>query len=602
MSSFYNTNHQGDRVTPPPVLPPVEKPAEAPTEENPPVEATLPAVNAPIETTATPPAESAPEAPATPSPTVVPPTPVPPKPKVPPRPAFTDDRLLQGFNTAHPMACGKLNRDLQLGLDPTHFIHLQELFGQILRREPTIGELRLLCALHLSHRERPHRVAVSGLNTDSEALSETWTHMMTTHETLCRGLGTHESVTPPCTLEDALLLIPRYLRRRKSYTATDPTAMVEDTLVLSAPAEAAVAVAAGYKWVAEIPAIMAGEPPRQVYRRYASAKKAAPTGKVPSRTGDLLIAARRAPLSTMEIFLETTLARGSLCDIRPIAHRSPLHTVLDLCPSADLFADRFRFFSPEIPAPKPGRLAVDALCHIPTAEVGYAHFILRIPAGKAAEVCQALGQVGVVTVVLGSVSHQDNTILRAQVPATSTYIPVVTLPSRVLREAPAARLCTYRVEATRTEPSPAPEVNEVTYLSLQTPGSPETIAVATAALSLPATSSGYGAAQDTVTAVTTALTEAGIPKAAVTLSVSIICHEADDTTGLPCPGSRTLEAICGLYQVAAEQELWLADPSLMVEPAFVSNTAPGDPPAALTLTVTAWAYSPALTHKSRSRR
>ena len=124
-------------------------------------------------------------------------------------PAFVttlrDDMLVRDLRGDHSRALlPRLNADLSMQLSPPVYDRIRDYFRLTARRDPTIGELRLLDALDRCGKDTPARIAPGELITHTPALAETWADMMGLHGTLW-GVGTamrgREIVaTPPCTL------------------------------------------------------------------------------------------------------------------------------------------------------------------------------------------------------------------------------------------------------------------------------------------------------------------------------------------------------------------------------------------------------------------
>ena len=155
---------------------PVEASADAAS--LPPSEATRPTETAdtPTETPAASPVGTPP---------VMPPKPEPPMPW---------PIVVRRFTGAPIEAYTKLNADFGLTLTPKSYTRLQKLFREVLRRDPTVGELCLLDALDDSDHRSPRRVGVGELYTDSAAIAETWADMMAKHSELYAANGVYRKL------------------------------------------------------------------------------------------------------------------------------------------------------------------------------------------------------------------------------------------------------------------------------------------------------------------------------------------------------------------------------------------------------------------------
>ena len=248
------------------VTPPADVPAEATAET---------AVEAVTETAA----ETAVASPvATVAPAVAPPAPQP------------WAIIVRRFTQAPANAYGQLNKDFGLSLDARSYNRLQTLFRDVLRRDPTVGEILLLDALGRSNKHAPCREGVGELYTDSPAIAETWADMMAKHSELYAAAGLLRKglrTPPPCTLEDALTLIGRYLHRTgrvSPLTDNLPFGGKNSdgrTAVLCTPAQEAEAIAQGY---ARVKSLDFGTTTRSLWVR-----RGGETVETPAANGDFLI-------------------------------------------------------------------------------------------------------------------------------------------------------------------------------------------------------------------------------------------------------------------------------------------------------------------------
>lgn len=512
---------------------PAADPADTPAE---PVEAPVEATEAPVEalaeaTVATAPAQ-------------------PPKPAEPPMPWAI---VVRHFAQAPAEACKKLNADFGLTLSPHGFSRLQKLFRTVLNRDPTAGELCVLDAAEQAGNGQPHREGVGELYTDSSAIAETWADMMDKHARLFAASGLlRKSVRtpPPCTVEEALTLVGRYLHRAGLTTPLSDGLPFGGknsdghTAVLCAPAQKADAVAAGYTPVQDVDF---GDTTRSVWVRRGAAMPV-----TPERSGDFLVCLPSPDPVALAAVLEgeRKKRRPAVGAIAALSHRSPLETVMTLCESADLYPARF----PQVPdEPADGPVALLRLCRRPVVtEDTRPHYLLRVPAVGVRELSESLRAADVTAVSVGQVRSDGK--LRILLRQGEKDIPVAHLPTAVVRAYPTVAL--YRRELEQ-DLCAEPEVSSVSVIPLPELG----LRMASASATVTKAGAGYAAAMKAVAAAVSPLTEDGCSTRNIRLSVSLTAAD-----GEAAHGSMTLEVLCGLHRAAAEGGMAVEDPAFTVAP------------------------------------
>lgn len=523
------------------VEPAAEAPAEnatKPTESEPSAEAAAEETPA-EETPAEAPAETATEAPAEP-----------PKPAEPPMPWAI---VVRHFTQAPAEACAKLNGDFGLSLTPHSFNRLQKLFRTLLNRDPTTGELYLLDTLDRQGQGLPRREAVGELYTDSGEIAETWADMMAKHAALFspKGLLRKETpVPPPCTLEEALTLVGRYLYRTGAVTPLSDSLPYGGknsdgrTAVLCSPAREAEAVAEGYT---PLRIVELGDTTRSVWVRRGS-----PMTVTPERSGDFLVCLPSPDPAALMAVLEGERAksRPNLGAIAAIARRSPLETVMTLCEGADLYPARLPKKEFE---PASGSAELFRLCAIPaTPPDARPDYLLRVPASKVRELSEALRALSITAVSVGQVKSGGQ--IRVYLRQGEKDVPVAGLSVGLLRSYPALALYRRQAEVRTYEP---PQVAATPAIPVPEAG----LLMAASSVAVSREGEGYTTAMEAVAAAVTPLTEDGTPTNHVRLSVSLTAADGEDAHGC-----MTLEVLCGLYRAAAEGGMAVEDPAFTVEP------------------------------------
>lgn len=497
-----------------------------------------------------------------------------------------DTAVVRHFRTGTPDGfLPAINTDLGLRLDTKTFHRLQKHFRDSALRDPTVGELRLLDALHRSGLYSPARIAAGELSTESQSIALVWADMMAKHGAL-HGVGNQsslgKSLTPPCTLTDALALTGRYLLRAGLRADTD-------TVLLSEPRQEPVAAAAGYIPVARV--ALDGET-RSVWRKQASAGEGSPV-----HAGDFILYLPDVSLHKIQALLTAEITRSVPIagNLRAVAEDSLLLTVLDLGQAVDLYASRLIGADEE-----PQCLPLEKLCAIPKVNPdGACGYLLRVPLKHIQAVNQALTDAGLSAVICGRVRTGGNSVIYLRDPATNQDVAAATLPSELLRSAARIGLYSMSLTSSAEEPSPVyqhrplmarfPSVfypengltsdgRETVALTLhegrilRIPECNLLMTAVKAAISQPG--SAFKQAADTVSAAALTLADLRIPTDRIRLAVTLTAPSPRFLTD-----GTALSAICGIYCAAAQLELPIEN--------SVITTAPAE--AALQITVTAWA-------------
>lgn len=456
-----------------------------------------------------------------------------------------------------------LNRDLGLQISAAAYRRLQAFFRDTARRDPTVGELRLLDALDRHGKQAPARIAVEVLTTKSPFLAETWADMMRTHgenhgigDSFQGKKGSH---APPCTMIDALAL-------RRSRTAGRPA-------ILSAPWQEAIAATQGYTPVARF---LVGEETRSLWVR-----EGAPRYVSPLRTGDLILYLPRVELSKILSFLKAESAltppfSGHLC---AVARQSLLLTLTELCPAVDLYADRLITHTAQ-----PGSIAADALCSLPrVGDDGVCDYLLRSPLQQVKVITDALKKFGITATVCGRVRAGGNTVILTRDPHGNRDIPVVSLPAALLSamspvylypmeislkqgsDTPCAPRLARLPSALPGEGGVTPDYHEAVALTVHEgqilPFPDAMLLTATLSATIRQPDTAFTQAADTVVAATDRLRSADIHPKNMVLTVSLTAsssHVLKDGTALA--------AIMGIYRVATERDLPVENPNIAVAP------------------------------------
>ena len=484
----------------------------------------------------------------------------------------TDDVLVQNFHTGDAEATrARLNADLHMQLGEHAFARIQTYFRDNARRDPTVGELRLLDALDHHGKNTPARIAVGEFLTESPVLAETWADMMQKHGAL-HGVGhtfrgKNPVAAPPCTLTEALALTGRYLYTLEASRAPS-------RLLLSTPAQEAMACAEGYTPVARM---TVGEEIISVWTRKVTVFPVSPP-----RAGDCVFYLPRADLSKVQALLkeESQKVHPALQDLRAVAEKSLLLTLAELCPGVELYADKLS--EEKI---LDGAVPVDTLCSFPTVEPdGVCDFLLRVSAKQVTAVSDALKELGISATVCGQAGKGGSTVIHIRDRQNTRDIPAVKLPTAFLSAMSPVYLHRFRAEhstSVATSPTFVPITRLPSALPREnglTPDRLEAVALtlhegqilpipeagalmSTASSILRKADMAFSQAAETVIRVTDRLISAEVAPASMVLSVSLTVPSSE-----ALKEGAVLSTIMGIYRVAAERGLPVEDPTVTVAP------------------------------------
>ena len=455
------------------------------------------------------------------------------------------------------------NANLGLSISEAAYRRLQTFFRDTARRDPTVGELRILDALDRHGKDSPTRIAVGELTTKSAYLAETWADMMRKHGDI-HGIGDPfygkiPPHSPPCSLTDALSLRVSHPRPGRA--------------LLSEPSQEVIAAAEGYTPVARW---TIGDEMRSLWIR-----EGVPRYISPPRQGDLILYLPRVGLKSILAFLaaEACLTPPFSGDLCAVAQKSLLLTLTELCPAVDLYADRlFENESAHRSIP------VDKLCALPhVKEDGVCDYLLRSPLQQVKAVTEVLKKFGITALVCARARTVGNTVIFIRDPQSKQDIPAVSLPATLLTAMSPVYLYPMEIglkrsaKSVHTPPSarfpsalPAecgltPDRHEAVALTVHEgqilPIPDVLLLTATATSILRSAETAFTQTADTVVAVTDRLYSADVVPAGMVLSVSLTVSSPN-----VLKDGTALAAIMGIYRVASERNLPVEDPSITVAP------------------------------------
>ena len=498
-----------------------------------------------------------------------------------------DSTVVQYFRLNAPNEyLTRLNLDLGTALTAQEFLLIQDYFKNTALRDPTVGELRLLDAAAQRSHCTADRIAVGELITQSPALAETWADMMAKHSALNGSSAVTRSPKnhmPLCSLGDALSLSGRYLYRMELRAP-------EDTVLLSAPYQEAMAAAEGYRPVARI---KVGRSIRSLWERRARLLE-----ETPCRSGDVLLYLPRLTLRQAQelVASEADKRRPALGAIRAVTEKSLLATILELCPAASIHAARL---------PGAGQNGADIpfpfLCDRPSvAGDGVCGYLVRIPQKQMTDMTMTLQSKNLPFIPCGHARTDGNLVITLPDMSGLGEYAAVSLPAELIHAVSIPRACSMTPEATEGAAPRAvcPPISRLPSTDREasglTPDGHETVALTlldrellyipeaqtamtVRTVEIPVTGSAYSAAAEATATAALALEREGLAPASIRLSVSLTVAGSALLTDGPA-----LAAICGVYCAAAQLAAPVEDPVVEIAPASVP----------LSLTVTAWGRAP----------
>jgi hypothetical protein len=462
--------------------------------------------------------------------------------------ALADNLTVRGFRTLTPESLVRFNADVGTSLGTHQLAYIRGVFERELRRDPTVGEVRLLAAMERGSAYHADRITARELISTSDDLASTWADAMDKHRRLKEG-----STTPPmpATLTD-ILQIPEQL------AALDPTykPVVPSLSVL--PGDACLAAVASGR-LARM-SLHSPHGDRLVCTALPPVRPAAKRVK----EGDLLILAEHTDRSLLALRL------SSLYDVTvtSLDDTSVMSAVLASCEGADLYA--------EVLTPTQGYLPYELLC-----ADGRADCVLRVPSERLAAVRTALQDVGGRLVTFGRVRRDKRIVIHHLIPQPPVGDPpvaqpskrqaVVDLPAKVLRGV--TMVYGYAFHPASDIPMPSFDMPDA-------PCGDDVVFVPELGLSAAFSSANVAEAGRGFSLAARAVTEAlsSLPSDATSPSLSV-------TVEGTCTPDVLFEAVCGLYRAAVETACPMPDARVRVDMSSAK--------VSLRISVCAWAAATA---------
>ena len=457
---------------------------------------------------------------------------------------LTDNLTVRGFATLSPASLSRFNADVGTSLGMQQLTYMHEVFDRDLRRDPTVGEIRLLAAIERASVCHPDRIVAREMTCESEDIASTWADAMDKH----RRLNEQEGKPPsPATLTD-ILQIPEQL------AALDASRTSAASALSVLPEDGHLSAVASWR----LPECSLHSPVgnRLVCTELPPVRAASKRVKA----GDLLLLVQDADHALLALCL------SSLYDVTvtDLHNTSIISAVLSSCEGAELYAEAL--------TDTRGYLPYELLC-----ADGQADCVLRIPTDRLAAVRMALQGAGGQLVTFGRVRRDSRILIHHLIPHPPVgdppveqppkRQPVVDLPTRVLRDVTVAY--GYAFHPASNLPLPSFDMPD-------TPRAGHTVFVPERRLFAAFTKAditeagqGFALAAHAIAEALAALpTDAAHP----TLSVAV-----DGS----CTPDVLFETVCGLYRAAVETASPMTDTSIRVDTSCTS--------VSLHISICAWA-------------
>ena len=441
--------------------------------------------------------------------------------------ALTDNLTVRGFRALPTESLARFNADVGTSLGAHQLAYIRSACERELRRDPTVGEVRLLAAVERASASHADRITARELISASEDIAATWADAMDKHRRLCE-----DGCEPPrpATMTD-ILRIPEQL------ASLDPARQPDAPSLSVLPADAHLAaVASGRLGCCSL---HSPHGDRLVCTVLPPVRAAARRVK----EGDLLLLVQDADRSLLALRL------SSLYDVTvtSLDDTSVMSAVLASCEGADLYA--------EVLTAAHGYLPYELLC-----EDGRADCVLRVPSERLTAVRAALQDVGGRLVTFGRVRRDGRILIHHLIPQPPVGEPPAAQPPKrqAVVDLPAKLLCGvtmvygYALHPASNAPIP----------SFDTPDTPVGDTVSVPELGLTAafasadvTEAGHGFSLSAC-AVMEALS--ALPHGGSSPALSITVEGA-------CTPTVLLETVCGLYRAAVETACPMPDARVRVD-------------------------------------
>lgn len=480
-----------------------------------------------------------------------------------------ESHVVSGFRNLNADVLPRLNQSLGTTVSPALFERLLSRYRDVEKRDPTVGEVRLLDAVVRLTADLPERIGAGEMTTDSDEMRTVWADAMR-RRALLNGGG-----AAPCTLPELLGLTARWLIR----TGSRPSAPAQKLFC----GDDCTGAAAAARYVPTARAVME----TGVDCLLASASSLPP---VPPVDGDLLVLIREASAAALNELILTASPRRPVAGAAVLGPRPLPLAAADGLPGLTLNLDRL--------LPEGGDDMIPRLCRGEgvLSAPPCVSMLLRVRAGELKPFFDRVGQLGLRAVVIGKVESTGSLAI------TSAAFRVASVSLTFLSGLTAPRLCSVRL------PVPAPGRGGVTrpaLFGLPTPFRParacglcvpaavpgKAYAAAgsvlfTAFSPLPDADTAYHTAVRTLLTAVSAAWAGGLTAARMQLAVILRGRgtRPGQSGRLPAADPILWAAGCGLYRASAELCL----------PVTSTDVSCGAPDAD-SLTVIAWGPAPAVT-------
>lgn len=428
-----------------------------------------------------------------------------------------DSLLVSGFVDANESYCQYINQSLQLQFENIEYAHLKSYFHQIVKKNPTTGELILLDAL-AKNTPWAEKIACGELFCRHPIIAETWQDIMSAQYA-------QNGVTTPVTLDD-ILSLPRKKLIAKGLLPK------EDILPFFPSSQNVHALSLHHVATHEILSS------RRMLGHMVECETPPPQGFDPQpKIGDAILLIPHANQNDILAFLQQHKCTSYIKNYCLVAQDSLLKNAISLAQDEGLYIQMDTFLgSPSQPNTSRMRLYTQA-CE-QGCKQGFCHVLIRTAPNIENALIFELAKYGFLAY------HYALTTKAPRVLMVDRGVNILHLPTDFLQKPLPPRLMSYSLpdKVSLTHPSATPHLLSIPRVNKL---SAHGVLLSHMTISLDDTHEGYAAMLQSVLTLVGKLANVGVPYHTIHLS-PIINYQGHPTSPL------LLSALCGLYRISCE--------------------------------------------------
>ncbi len=447
---------------------------------------------------------------------------------------------IQSFATATEQHFFHLNQYLGFSLDPWQYRKWQQHFYHTEKKNPTMGELRLL-GHWINCLPQIRRIAPTELYTDSELIMETWADIMDGYAVLSQNSDT------PCSIHQILTLPKAYLKNAGIF--------YESATKIVAASGVAECMTEGYEPISDVQ--LQDGTHRRILAHWEK-----PTS-LPARIGDVLIVLPPAALSALTVLQKELLPQYPIRSYAFHQNGSLLATALTLCNGHGISIDLNTLVPPA--PPQESRIEQYISLWETSADTDHAYTVVCLPSSIQALLFTSLAEHGFTPRLLGTVLKSPRVVMN------DNGIATVNLSIQAFQNPEAALPCRVNLQP----PTPIgalPHSKAMVHPPYQVPKTELTVCHTSATVT---GQEGFAQAVQSILTLCCHMATVGILYDKLTISPTLYVNDRSDSPLL-------ISCVCGLYRACTE----LGIPMIYPEVLYKSNQK-ADEPKSLTLAITA---------------